>query len=155
MQLLDERGIAGEAARIEAFHFLNEFLDLLGHFRIFAHGLSKLVQIAQAVVVGALRRYRGIVGLNWRPSARRVVSGIKIAVHRAVATAAVVCVAVGYAVVATAHSCARAAVGTPGALVAAAAILLTAALPLAALLALSLPLLTLSLPLLASLPIAR
>ena len=129
MQLLNERGIAGEAARVEAFHFLNEFLDLLGHLGIIAYGLAKLIQIAQAVVVGALRWNRRIVGLYGRPSARRVVPGVQIAVHRAIGAATVVRIAVRPGVVATADSCARTAVRAPGALIA--AILLAAVLPLA------------------------
>ena len=64
MQLLDERGVAGEAAGVEAFHLLNEFLDFLGSFGVFADGLAKLIQIAQRIVIGALRRNRRIVREN-------------------------------------------------------------------------------------------
>ena len=151
MKLLDERRIAREAARVEAFHFLNEFLDLLGHLRIFAYGLAKLIQIAQRVLIGALRGNWRIVRLNGRPSARSIVSRVQIAVHRAICTATVVRVAVGPCVVATADPCARTAIGAPCALIAA-AVLLTAVLPLPALLPLSL---SLTLALLASLAIAR
>jgi hypothetical protein len=64
MELLDERRVPGEAARIEALHLLNEFLNLLGRLRIVAHGLAKLIQIAQCVIIGALRWNRRIVRLN-------------------------------------------------------------------------------------------
>ena len=53
---------------------------MLVHLRIFAHRLAKLIQIAHAVVVRALRRDRRIVGLHRRSSARRVVSRVEIAV---------------------------------------------------------------------------
>src|SRR5579864_22134 len=139
MQLLDERRIAREAARIEAFHFLNEFLDLLGHLRVFAHGLAKLIQIAQAIIVGALRRDRRIAGLNRGSSARRVVPRIQVAVDRAIGSAASVLIAIGSAIIAAADSCSRPAVWTVCALISA-AILLTAALALSPLLPLSLPL---------------
>src|ERR1700722_4128396 len=130
-------------------HFLDEFLDLLGHFRIVAHRLAKLIQIAQAIVIGALRRNRGIVGLNWRSSAGRVISGIEIAVYGAIATGARVSVAIWAAVIAATESCAWPTVWIPAALIRP-AILLAAALPLS----LSLTAL-LSLALLASLAVAR
>src|SRR5277367_2572424 len=130
MQLLDERGVAGEAARIELFHFLDEFLNLLGIFRIFPHGLAQLIQVAQRVIIRALRGNRRIVGLDGGTSARRIISRVQIAVHGAVAPAAGVGVAIRSAVVATtADSCARAAVGASVALISAAAKLLAAALP--------------------------
>src|SRR6202166_1686405 len=112
MEWLDERGIAGKAARIEVFHLLNEFLYLLGHLRIFAHGLAKLIQIAQAVVVGALRGNRGIIGVNWRPSARRIISRVEVAVHAARGSAAGIRVAGTIAIRAVAHSRAWAPDGT-------------------------------------------
>src|SRR5450631_2163158 len=112
MKLLDERRIAGEAAGIEAFHLLYEFLDLLGHLRIFAHGLAKLIQIAQAVVVGALRGNLRIVGLNRRSSARRIVPRVEVAVRAARGSAAGIRVAGTIAIRAVAHSRARAADGT-------------------------------------------
>ena len=59
--------------------------------------MAKLVQIAHAIFVSPLGRNGRIIWLNWRASARRVISCIKIVVNAA-ATAAT---GVGIAVAAT------------------------------------------------------
>ena len=150
MELLDQGRIAGETARIEALHLADQFLNLFRHFGVFLHGLAKLIQIAHAVVVRALRGNGGIVGLNRRSSARRVVSRVKVAVQVANASAARI-VAETSTVPATADSRARPTDGTAPSL-AAALTLLTTLLPT---LALTLSLAWALLSLLASLAIAR
>ena len=154
MKLLDERRVAGESTGIQPLHFLDERLDFLGGLGIFAHGLAQLIQIAQRVIIGALRGNRRIVGLNGRSSARRIIPRVKVAVHAAIGPAAKISAAIAIAICAATDSRARSAAGAAAKLARLLTALAALSLPLALCLSLSAALL-LPLSLLASLAVAR
>src|SRR6266404_3878128 len=87
-------------------------MNLARHVRIVLDGLAKLVQVAHAVVISALRWNGRIVGLNRRASARRVISRIKIVIDRADVSAAGIRIAVTAAICSIADTCTGAATGT-------------------------------------------
>src|SRR6266853_3654705 len=145
MELLDKRGIAGETARVQALHLAYQFLNLARHFRVFLNGLTKLVQIAHAVIVSALGRNRRVIRLNRGTPARSVVPRVKIIVNGADASPTGIGITVAATVISATDSSARAAHRTISTLAALLTLLATLALPL------TFPLL---LSLLAPLPIA-
>ena len=76
MHLLHHRRIARKPAGIELLHLSGQFLHVFRSLRIALHHLFELIQLAHALLIGAL----GIGGIAGCISRRRPLSGLAIAI---------------------------------------------------------------------------